>query len=222
MGFVDDAIAAGYVGYRGWSDVGAANDFAATGGAGKAPGGGGDGGGGGNAGTAPFQFDWEQAEIDALEKLRPYYEEVLEEANFDIDRAKKIMEEDYQSGTRYREEDLRVEQEGFALAEPRESSGLLEDLNRRGFLKSTVRTKDEALLTENQQRRREAVERATRRRQEIAGTERKRGIEELDIKLPRYTRDLGEEKKERAVSLAGIKYGKDQAKFLAETSRFIT
>jgi hypothetical protein len=217
----DELAAMGYGGYVGWSDPEAGLDFAATGGGGKWTGGGAGPGGAGSTSGGAFSFNWEQAEADALEKLRPYYEEVLAEARGDVERAKQIIEEDYQRGVRYREEDLQVAQEGWAREEPRQRNALLEDLNRRGFLQSSIRTGEEEYLTETQTATREATERALQRQEELAGVERSRGVEELDIKLPRYERELMEEKKTKAADMATMKYGRDYDKWLAEASRFI-
>lgn len=222
----------GYVGYTGWGDPQAGYDFLSTGGKGKesqalqqetgiVP------GPTGTKAIPPFTFNWEQAERDALEKLRPYYEQVLSEAKGDVERAKTLIEEDYSQGKRYREEDIKTERTELGLAEPRERERLLEDLNRRGFFvpeqyKSTIQERETGELTQRQQARRGAIERATQRREELAGLERKRGIEELDIGFPRQQRELEEEKKLKAAEMAQTKYGREQAKFLAETSRYLS
>lgn len=209
-----NSIKAAYPGYAGWNDSAAIiADFRATGGAGKE-------GGGGGAGGA-FNFDWEQAEKDALEKLRPYYEQKLSEAQGDVNLALSRIEEDYQQGRRYRTEDLAVEQEGWGMQEPRELSSLLEGLNRRGMLQSTIRTEDQQNLDDTQRRRREAVERGLRRREEVAGVERARGTEDINIKFPRFKAELEEEKKQRALELAGTKQQQGYQRYMAEAQRFI-
>lgn len=227
---IQQLIDAGFYGYRGWNDIQAANaDYRATGGSGKgsltnpaALGmGGGTTGAGGQVGGA-FNFNWDQAEKDALEKLRPYYEEVLAEANYDINKATTIIEEDYARGSRYNAEDLATGQAGFAMVEPREQNELMTGLNKRGVLQSTIRDEEQQYLTDTQQRRREALQRTMDRRNELAGIERQRGIEDVATKGSRYTRDLGEEKKEKALSLADMKYQRDWNRFAAETSRFNT
>ena len=220
-----DLVNMGFQGYTGWGDPEAWYDYLATSGKGK------EGSGlqqeisGGQ--TAPFTFDWEQAERDALEKLRPYYEQILSEAKGDVERAKGIIEQDYSLGRRYREEDISAERADLGLTEPKERERLLEDLNRRGLFvpeqyKSSIQETETGELTSRQQARREAVERATQRRGELAGIERQRGTQELDIQFPRRQRELEEEKKLKAAEMAQTKYGRDQAKFLAETSRYLS
>ena len=76
-------------------------------------------GSGGGAGGDGFTFDWSKAEADALEKLRPYYEEKLKEANFDTDRAKRLIEEDYATGKRYNAEDLATTLGAIGLSKTR-------------------------------------------------------------------------------------------------------
>lgn len=66
------------------------------------------GGGGGSSGTTSypkFDFDWTKARSDALTQLTPYYEQKLKEAGGDVERAKRLIEEDYMKGVRYSSED---------------------------------------------------------------------------------------------------------------------
>ena len=175
----------------------------------------------GAEGGQPFSFDWEQAEKDALEKLRPYYEEKLAEAEGDVNLAKQRIEEDYQQGRRFREEDIGVEKEGWAMGEPRELNELLENLNKRGVLQSTIRTGEEEYLGDTQRRRREAVERTLRRREEIAGLEKGRGVEDIERQFPRFKREMEEEKKQRALELAGTEQQKGYQRYTAEAQRFV-
>lgn len=64
----------------------------------------------------PFNFDYEQAELDALEKLRPYYEELLARAQGDLTRAQGYLTEDYNRGLRYRAEDFDTATQQLAQA----------------------------------------------------------------------------------------------------------
>ncbi|MDD4984866.1 MAG: hypothetical protein PHQ43_03610 [Dehalococcoidales bacterium] len=69
------------------------------------------GGGGGSSGYPVFDFDWDQAETQALEKLRDYYEWLLEEEGGDVDRAKQRLEQDYERGLRYKREESDIQTE---------------------------------------------------------------------------------------------------------------
>lgn len=219
--------AAGFYGYQGWPDPEAGLDYQATGGSGKgtltnpsALGGGGAVGATGGQVAGSFGFNWEQAEKDALEKLRPYYEEVLAEANYDINLATQRLQDDYDRGVRYNAEDLAVAQEGWNMMEPRERNELLTSLNRRGVLQSTIRGEEEQFLTDTQRRRREALQRAIDRQNELAGITRQRGTEDVTTAGSRQIRDIGEEKKQKALDLADTQYQRDWNRWLAETSRF--
>jgi len=177
-----------------------------------------------NGELVPFEFDWEQGEADALEKLRPYYEEVLAESKGDVELAKKRMEEDYQQGKRFRSEDLSVAEKGFDLLDPREKRSMLEELNRKGVFsigKSTIQETEQQFLTDTQKRRREAIQRAVQRKEEVAGIDRQRSTEDIDILQPRYERELGEQKKERAAGMAESQYGRKYTTHLAEAERFM-
>lgn len=170
------------------------------------------GGGGGGLDIPAFKFDYDQAEREALEKLRPYYEQKLAEAEGDVERAKKIIEEDYQRGNRYRAEDEATLLAADTLSREEEMRGALTNLNQRGILfgqiapgtgESRAPYSDVAQrftlqpLNEKQQARRMAIQRAIRRGEEVAGIEAQRGKEELDIQLPRTKRSFEEEKKRR-------------------------
>lgn len=195
---------------------------------GVAGGGGGTSGGGGGA-YPEFSFDWAAAENEALTKLEPYYKAKLDEAQGDVNRAKRLLEEDYQRGKRYREEDLQTQTAEEKLRQTEETRNLIGELNRRGVLfgempLGTSQTRapysDYAKTTaiepmeQRQMARKQAIQRALSRQEEIATTERKRGIEEQDIYYPRYQREVTEEKKRRAVlEMAPLKYQQERGKY---------
>lgn len=170
--------------------------------------------GGGGMPTIPaFKFDYDQAEKDALAKLEPYYKQKLDEAQGDVERAKRLIEEDYARGNRYREEDLGASLAEEARKRQEEIMGTTEDLNRRGVLYGQIPLGDETSRapysdvaqrlflgpqSERQAARKLAIERAIQRQSNIAGTERARGLEEQNIQFPRYQRSLEEEKRRRA------------------------
>ena len=156
---------------------------------------GGEGGGGGGGSTFP-SFAWtpeqeKAAYTAALEELRPYYERILSEEKGDVERAKKRMEEDYTRGARYRTEDLAdVQRQSL-----RDQQALVETLNKRGVLQSTIRTGEE----EDLRLRQEAVKRALGRQEEEAGLTKGRGLEDITVQAGRREFLLGEEKKEKTL-----------------------
>ena len=165
--------------------------------------------------TAPavpaFEWDRNQAEQDALTKLTPYYDELLAQANGDVELAKQRLLEDYQTGTRQDQEDFttiversnqdylvgqRTREQDFATKtertsrdvatqrqqavedyltqsqeyarlEPEEKAKVLEGLNQRGMLQSTIAKGETTNLTERQQARREAITRALERKDQL-------------------------------------------------------
>ena len=160
----------------------------------------------------PFDWDYEQAELDALEKLRPYYEELIERAEGDWERALAYLTEDYDTGQRYRredydtitqqlqidydygqryrdedlattlarldqdfqvgtewrEEDLAVALQNYDQLDEVEKERLDEMMNKRGMLDSSIAETEGGRMTDDQLARREAVERAMSRNQQMA------------------------------------------------------
>lgn len=100
MGAAADLVAQGYYGYQGWDDSSAAADFKATGGSGKgnSNGGGPNGSGGGFQPLSPTDIVDIQNKV--YNQLKPYYMQLLTEANGDYDRAVKKLNDDYSNGVR--------------------------------------------------------------------------------------------------------------------------
>ena len=183
-------------------------------------------------GISSFNFDWGQSEKDALEKLRPYYEEVMAEAEGDVDRAKKIMEEDYTTGKRTRAEDIVSSRQAQGANEKQQKQDFLTTMNQRGLLfggsgsggrgaASGFAQRAYTPTSDKQTLRRQAIERALTRSEDIATKQKSRGFEAADIELKRRLRDMEEEKRKRASEMATLKYGRDYDKWAATTSRFI-
>lgn len=105
-----DLVNAGWYGYAGWPDAGAAADFAATGGAGKGnPAGAGNGSGSG--GYSPVSApDIAKLREQVYGIVNPYYVELAKQAKGDFDTAVKMMTTDYSQGTRQAKEKLAYEQ----------------------------------------------------------------------------------------------------------------
>lgn len=154
-----------------------------------------------------FQFDYEQAEKEALEKLRPYYEEKLGIAQGDVMAAKKMIEEDYEKGKRLRAEDVETQTKEHEILAEEEKRNTLAELNRRGLLFGQVaegqakapyseyaQTYAFNPLQEKQSARKLAIERALQRQEEQATTTRKKGLEEQDTAIEKYKRALNEER----------------------------
>jgi hypothetical protein len=177
----------------------------------------------------PFEYDYIQAERDALEKLRPYYEELLAEADGDFELARQRLEEDYATGTRQMREDFQTvtdalqtkynytqrvtaenlakgqqragqdvgrerrqaiedflaQSEEYSRLEPEEQAKVLDSLNRRGMLQSTIREQEQGNLNERQTARREAIQRAMERKEQVAQTQYQRDTQDLILAAQR-------------------------------------
>jgi len=171
-----------------------------------------------------FEFDWIEAENRALEKLAPYYQELLEEVNFDMNLAIERLNQDYETGTRqlredfdtvtsqsqqdyyrqrgYRQadaerivnrtmedrdttigqarEDFVTQREELERLEPREQRQLDETMSERGLLQSTIRDDEQTDLTGRQSARRQAINRAMQRREQVANLSSARDIRDTE------------------------------------------
>lgn len=169
---------------------------------------------GGNAGGGlnipAFNFNYGQAEIEARAKLEPYYKQKLLDAKGDVELAKKYIEEDYARGMRTAAEDEATSKEAEALTVGQENRDLLATLNKRGVLfseqptdtgralvQSGIAGQEVGNLTSKQALRKQAIERALQRQQEVAGIDRQRGIEAQNTLFPRQEQALAEEKENR-------------------------
>jgi hypothetical protein len=101
----------------------------------------GQGGGGGDpyAGMrgpnfADFKFDYSAAEKAALAKLAPYYRQMLDLNNGDVERAKQAIEADYQTGKRSRQGDYTGQMAQEQNTAQEEQTNTIDDLNKRGVL----------------------------------------------------------------------------------------
>lgn len=158
-----------------------------------------------------FTFDYGQAEAEAREKLRPYYEQKLRDAQGDVERAKRLIEEDYAIGKRYAQEDTTTELAADTQLAKQETQVATEGLNKRGLLFGEIPTAGQSAapysqfaqmselnpLAEKQSQRKMAIERALARQEEVAGLTRKRGIEEQNIQFPRQEQAILEEKEQK-------------------------
>lgn len=158
-----------------------------------------------------FSFNYDQAEQEARAKLEPYYKQKLDEAGGDIEKAKKLIEDDYTAGVRFRAEEQTSQLAQDTLAAKDESRNLLDTLNKRGVLFSETPpgSTDAAMpysglaqqelgtMGEKQVLRKQAIERAIARQSEVAGFDRRRQLEQPSMDLSRIQRNLKEEQEKR-------------------------
>jgi len=168
--------------------------------------------GGGGAGSYPkFNFDWEAQRAGALTQLTPYYEQKLKEAGGDVERAKRLLEEDYTRGVRISKEDLTVAEtqsdedlttslKSLGLDVAAEDRNLAGSLNNKGVYVGQIdRGADTSAAPisdyaqqwhvkpqkENQDLRKLAIERAVKRQKEVAGITSTREQETFGVRKTR-------------------------------------
>lgn len=171
----------------------------------------------------------------AKEELKPYYERLLKEANYDVDLAVSRMEQDYTMGLRRAREDAGTSLKGLMATGDIENTQALADLNQRGLLGTptgiqassmTATAPDTggalstqprmtyqglggsrlALLQQSQQARQEAINRALSRGEETADLSRTRSMEDYNTTRQRTTATLEQQQKEQAQQLGTSKY----------------
>lgn len=196
------------------------------------------GGGSGGGNIPAFNFSWDQAEKEALEKLAPYYKQKLDESNGDVELAKQRIEEDYQRGLRQRTEDTNIAMTTDTQTAKEETTAAREGLNQRGLLFGNIpegqpnqsaaptsqfaQTQELNPLADKQQQRRMAIQRALDRQNEVAGIEKSRTLTDTNTQATRYARDLENEKKEKAVlQMAPLKYNQEYAKYQATVGQSV-
>lgn len=110
---VDNLVASGYGGYRGWDDANAQADFNAGHGDGKKTGGGSSG-----PGVPPaFNFDYAAEATKAYGELGPYYTRLIEWAQGDMNKVLSRLTEDYDRGLRVKKEDTAAAKDKVDLAQ---------------------------------------------------------------------------------------------------------
>lgn len=132
---------------QGWNDLASINADIANGGwvSKVQSGGGGGGGGGGGATFNPITLpQFTDLEEQAFQASKPYYVQLAKESRGDMERAKQVLVEDYQKGTREekqkfainqakQQEDLQNSLASLGLTFTKEQETSLGGLNKRGF-----------------------------------------------------------------------------------------
>lgn len=164
---------------------------------------------------------FEEYEAAALAELRPYYERILKEEGGDVEKAKVRIEEDYQRGIRISREDYEVQKKAYGQEMapgqtlpdyynknkyqlgtfPEEGVTALENINKRGLLKSGIADVTGTNLKSSQQRRQEAIDLALKRYSEQAGITKSRGSRDIGTNWERRQFELQQEQAEKAGSL---------------------
>lgn len=181
-----------------------------------------------------WTFDWTAAETDAFNKLKPYYEKMLELAKGDTALAKEMIQRDYDAGMRETSSQYELSAREQALAFPQEQEQFTTTMNRRGLMGSAtpgaptggLAGKEASRLAESQNIRREAIERAKEQREFRLETGRDIGTRREDIASTREIQGLGREHQQQAgqgantlMGIANMQYGAKVGEFTAEENR---
>jgi len=90
-------------------------------------------------GIVDYEKLYSDIEAKALAELSDYYTKILEDVGWDIEKAKRRLEEDYQRGLRTSREDAAVKlKEYYQQTFPQEVRDALETLGQRGLLETGV------------------------------------------------------------------------------------
>lgn len=153
--------------------------------------------GGGAGGQPVFNFDWTQADQDALDKLAPYYSHLLDIHNGDVNLAKNRLEEDYQSGLRqatetqqrentYGQQDYQTQMQQEDIQNEQDLRDTRGKLNNQGVLVGQISPDQQggsnapvsgfaeqyylSPMSQQQQLRKQAIDRALQRQREVTNS----------------------------------------------------
>lgn len=133
---VDQLVSQGYGGYAGWDDGNAQADFNAGHGEGKRT----DGGtGAGGAGVPPpFNFDYAAEATKAYGELGPYYMQLLQWAQGDMNKVLSRLTEDYDKGVRRRKEDTATANQALDVSEKQTNTNIENSALARGLYQKSL------------------------------------------------------------------------------------
>lgn len=173
----------------------------------------------GYAGAPGLTFDFAAEQAAAYEKLKPFYEKVIEFAQGDLNLAKRIIEYTYQSGMRETQEEYQasVRQQGIEF--PGEQEQLQTEQNRRGIMEAGFGGTQRDRLKESQALRREAVDRALKNRESQLTSTRGFGLEEQQRGFQKNLFNTEREQRNEASGLAQSKFGIKSAQYQAELGK---
>lgn len=184
-----------------------------------------------------FSFDWTQADLDALAKLAPYYKNLLDQAQGDVDIAKGRLQQDYTTGERQRQEDLVSQTAANQRSTTKETYDARAGLNARGTLLGQLPADQAGTaapesgyasaytmdpLRAAQEARQLAVQRAISRQSEAGQLTMNRGVEDQNRQFDKYKTALDQEKQDKAMNqMAPLAYQEAYDKYLATIGRSI-
>ncbi len=203
----------GYGGYAGWGDAEANADFNATGGSGKktsSSSSSSSSSGSSSSSSGSIQANYDAELQKAYERLKPYYQKMLDYAGGDLNLAKRMIQADYDSGKRENQEEAEIKRRGLALQKqgiqtnydlttdeargayqqavqeqnllfPQEQEQMSTGLNRRGVSQGGLADTEASRLKTSQSIRKEAIDRALQERELSATKTKEQGTAETGL-----------------------------------------
>lgn len=211
MGWASDLVNLGYNKYRGWGDTEALADFKALGGNPDSI------GNGVRASIPPFNFDYAAEATKAYGELGAYYDQLLKDSKGDLTLALSRMVEDYDKG-------LRIQTENTNLGNTQDIQANQNNALSRGlYSKSLFDPTGSMGIADINNPTNAAGQRITARNldlsryKENADLIKSRSLIDLPTKEKRYERDLEQQRRTEAASLANERGSQAYTKYQANT-----
>lgn len=170
----------------------------------------------GEGGYPSFSFNFNQEQQQSYNDLKPYYTQLLQFSNGNLDLAKRMLEYTYQTGMRTSKADYNQQKSQQEIDFPKEQEALTTDQNQRGILTSGFGKQDQSRLTQSQALRREAIDRALQERQTQLTSERGFGLEQKQQENQQQQFDLEKQRRDEASQMAEKKFGIAQTGYQAQ------
>lgn len=179
-------------------------------------------------GYPTWTFDYEAEQKKAFEKLRAYYEKMLNLAKGDVDLAKRMIAFDYEQGLRESRSEFELKQREQAITFPGEREAFWAGAGQRGIVgEATVAEpgggligKEIKRLTESQAIRKEAIDRALEFKETRLEKGKGFGFEKEERGLERETQKLGKEHQKESIEMAMNRMRIEQAKYGAKAGEW--
>ena len=173
-------------------------------------------------GDAPgFSFDFASEQLEAYNKLYPFYKKIVEFAKGDINLAKRILKYTYDVGMRETMQQYRTERRKMMIENPLQREQMSTEQNRRGVLGAGFGETNRKRLLESQNIRRESVDRAKETSMSRLGANRGFGLEKEQKCFQRELFDTERERRQESKGLAQDKYQIKQAEYTANLQKYM-
>ena len=170
-------------------------------------------------GVSPFTFNFAEAQTNAYNNLKAFYDKLLEFAGGKLDLAKRILQYTYEQGMRESAQTYEQESKNLALAFPTETSQLQTTQNRRGVMQSGFGGTERQNLQESQNLRQLVVQRALENRNANLGANLGFGKEQEERTFGESQFDLERKRREEAGQMTNQLYGVKSAEFQGQVNK---